>query len=111
MEKQNIKKTLVWNHIYELDERTLREAAADLIKLSEQYEAKGYENIRFDVDIEYDYTAALKISGRRLETDDEAIARERAEARRAEVNREHDLKVSKATAERLGINIENIKEH
>jgi L-alanine-DL-glutamate epimerase-like enolase superfamily enzyme len=110
MEKQNIKKTLVGNHIYELDERTLREAAADLIKLSEQYEAKGYENIRFDVDIEYDYTA-LKINGRRLETDDETIARERAEARRAEVNREHDLKVFKAMAERLGINIENIKEH
>jgi len=109
MIKQSIKKTLDDNYLYELDGLTLRGAAAALIKLSEEYEADGWENIRFGVDSEYDYTV-LKINGSRLETDDEAEARAEDEKRRAQATREYDLKVFKSTAERLGINIDNIKE-
>ena len=103
MTKQNIKKTLDSNCLYELDGLTLREAAAYLIKRSEQYEADGYTDITFDTDIDYEGDTNLMINGSRLETDDEAIARAEAEARRAKATREHDIKVFKATAERLGI--------
>ena len=109
MKKQEVKKTLDSNYLYELDGLTLRDAAAALIKLSEKYEEDGWENIRFDTDYNYDSTQLL-INGSRLETDDEAIARAEIEARKATVSREHDLMVFKATAERLGINIEDIKE-
>jgi hypothetical protein len=108
MKKQNIKKTLDDNYLYELAGHTLREAAAALIKLSEEYEEDGWENIRFDTDYNYDSTQLL-INGSRLETDAEAIARAEVDARRAAASREHDLRVFKQTAERLGINIENIE--
>jgi hypothetical protein len=48
------------------------------------------------------------INGTRVETDDEAIARAEIEARKAAASREYDIKVLKATAERLGVKIENI---
>lgn len=108
MKKQNIKKTLDGNCLYELDGLTLREAAAYLIKRSESYEAQGYADITFDTDTDYDGDTNLMIIGSRVETDDEAIARAEAAARRARVSREHDIKVLKAAAERLGIKIENI---
>ena len=106
MTKQNIKKTLDSNCLYKLDGLTLCEAAAYLIERSEQYEVEGWTDIAFD--IEYDGDTKLMINGSRLETDEEAIARAEAAARRARVSREHDLKVFKATAERLGIKIENL---
>jgi hypothetical protein len=107
MKKQEVKKTLDSNCLYELDGLTLREAAAYLLKRSTEYEAEGYTYISFDTDTDYDNTC-LMINGSRPETTEEAIARSEAEARRARVSHEHDLKVFKATAERLGINIENI---
>jgi hypothetical protein len=110
MKKQNIKKTLDTNCLYELDGCTLREAAAYLIERSESYEAQGWVDIQFDTDVDYDGTTNLMINGSRLETDDEAIARAVREVRREKETREHDLKVFKATATRLGINIEDIKE-
>ena len=103
MTKQKIKKTLDSNCLYELDGLTLREAAAYLIERSEQYEVDGYTDITFDTDVDYEGDTNLTINGSRLETDDEAIARAEAEARRAAEAREHDIKVFKATAERLGI--------
>jgi hypothetical protein len=110
MKKQNIKKTLGSNCLYELDGLTLREAAAYLIERSESYEAQGWVDIRFDTDIDYDGDTYLMINGSRLETDDEAIARAVREVRIEREARERDLQVFKATAERLGINIEDIKE-
>ena len=109
MKKQNSIKTLDGNCLYELDGLTLREAAAYLIKRSESYEAQGYAEITLDTDTDYDGDTNLLINGSRVETDDEANVRAEAEARRARVSREHDIKVFKATAERLGINIENIE--
>ena len=103
MSKQIIKKTLDSNCLYELDGLTLCEAAAYLFERSEQYEVDGWHDITFNTDIDYDGDTKLMINGSRLETDDEAIARAEAEARRARVDREHDIKVFKATAERLGI--------
>lgn len=108
MTKQNIKKTLDSNCLYELNRLTLLEAAAYLIKRSEQYEAGGYTNITFDTDNDVDAATNLMINGSRLETDDEAIARAEYEARSARVSREHDIRVFKDAAERLGIKIENI---
>lgn len=104
MTKQNIKKTLDSNCLYELDRLTLREAAAYLIKRSEQYEADGYTDITFDTDTDYNGDTCLMINGSRLETDYEAIERHvEYEARRARVDREHDIKVFKSAAARLGI--------
>ena len=102
MTKQIIKKTLDSNCLYELDGLTLCEAAAYLFERSEQYEVDGWTDITFNTDIDYDGDTKLMINGSRLETDDEAIARAAAD-RRARVSREHDIKVFKATAERLGI--------
>tara|TARA_R110000868_G_scaffold304307_5_gene564843 strand:+ start:409 stop:735 length:327 start_codon:yes stop_codon:yes gene_type:complete len=108
MTKQNIIKTLDSNCLYELDSLTLREAAAYLVKRSESYEAQGYADITFHTDTDYESDTCLMINGSRLETDAEANARAEIEARKATASREYDLKVFKATAERLGINIENI---
>ena len=108
MKKQQVKKTLDSNCLYELDGLTLRKAAAYLVERAEQYEAEGYTDITFDTDTDYDGDTCLMINGARVETDDEAIARAEAAARRARVSREHDIKVLKAAAERLGIKIENI---
>ena len=108
MTKQIIKKTLDGNCLYELNRLTLREAAAYLIKRSESYEAQGYADIQFDIDTDYNSDTCLIINGSRLETDAEANARVESEARKATASREYDLKVLKATAERLGIKIENI---
>jgi len=110
MKKQEVKQTLDSNCLCELSGLTLREAASYLNKRSEHYEAEGYINIRFDTDIDYDGDTYLMINGSRLETDDEAIARAVKEVRMEKKAREHDLKVFKATAERLGINVEGIKE-
>ena len=110
MIKQEVKKTLDSNCLYELDGLTLREAAAYLIERSEQYEAQGWVDITFDTDTDYDNDTVLMINGSRLETDDEAIARAVKEVRIEKTTRKHDLKVFKATAARLGINIDNIKE-
>jgi hypothetical protein len=109
MKKQNINKTLDSNCLYEISQLTLCEAAAYLLLRSEQYEADGYTDIRFDTDTDYDGDTVLMINGTRSETDDEAIARAVKEVRREKETREHDLRVFKQTAERLGINIENIE--
>ena len=104
MTKQIIKKTLDSNCLYELDGLTLCEAAVYLFERSEQYEVDGWTDITFNTDIDYDGDTKLMINGSRLETDYEAIERHvKYEARRARVSREHDIKVFKATAERLGI--------
>jgi hypothetical protein len=108
MKKQNIKKTLDSNCLYELDGLTLCEASAYFLERAEKYETEGYTDIRFDVDYSYDDSSQLGIVGSRLETDDEAIARAVATVRREKEIRERDLQVFKQTAERLGINIENI---
>ena len=108
MKKQDIKKTLDDNYLHDLDSCTLRGAAADLIKLAETYEAQGYSNVAFELDYSYDDASHLLIKGTRVETDEEAAARVAAEDRRKQISREHDLKVFKATAERLGIKIENL---
>ena len=108
MKKQQVKKTLDSNCLYELNGLTLREAAAYLIERAEQYEAEGWTDITFDTDTDYNGDTCLMINSSRVETDDEAIARAEAEARRARVSREHDIRVLKAAAERLGIKIENI---
>ena len=108
MKKQIIKKTLDCNCLYELEGRTLREAAAYLVERSESYEAQGYADITFDTDTDYEGNTNLMINGSRLETDAEANARVESEAREAEWRRERDLRVLKTTAERLGIKIENI---
>jgi len=108
MKKQNIKKTLDSNCLYELDARTLREAAAYLIERAESYEAQGYADIAFNIDTDYDGGICLMIIGSRLETDAEANARVESEAREAKHRRECDLRILKSTAERLGIKIENI---
>lgn len=108
MTKQIIKKTLDGNCLYELEGRTLREAAAYLVERSESYEAQGYAALYFDTDTDYDGGTCLIINGSRLETDAEANVRVESEARKAAASREYDLKVLKATAERLGIKIENI---
>jgi hypothetical protein len=108
MKKQEVKKTLDSNCLYELDGLTLREAAAYLLKRSAEYEAEGYTHISFDTDTDYDDDTCLMIVGARVETDDEAIARAEIEARKAAASREYDIKVLKATAERLGVKIENI---
>jgi len=110
MKKQNIKKTLDSNCLYELERLTLRDAAAYLIKRSESYEAQGWVDITFDTDTDYDNDTVLMINGSRLETDDEAIARAVREVRIEKEARERDLQAFKATAERLGINVEGIKE-
>ena len=109
MTKQNIKRNLDSDYLYEIGELTLRQAADKLIKLSEQYEEKGFENISFEIDYDGEYRRLL-INGYRLETDEEVIAREKAEARCAEVSREHDLKMFKTYANLLGINIDSINE-
>ena len=96
------------NCLYELDGLTLCEASAYLLERAEKYETEGYTDIRFDVDYSYDDSSQLSIVGSRLETDDEAIARAVAAVRREKEIRERDLQVFKQTAERLGINIENI---
>jgi hypothetical protein len=110
MKKQNIKKTLDSNCLYELERLTLRDAAAYLIKRSESYEAQGWVDITFDTDTDYDNDTVLMINGSRLETDDEAIARAVREVRIEREARERDLQVFKTTATRLGINVEDIKE-
>ena len=109
MKKQQVKKTLDSNCLYELDRLTLREAAAYLIERAESYEAEGWTDITFDTDTDYDNDTVLMINGSRVETDAEANVRVESEARRARVSREHDIKVLKAAAERLGIKIENIE--
>jgi hypothetical protein len=108
MKKQNIKKTLAFNCLYELDSLTLRAAAAYLLKRAAEYEAEGYTDVAFDTDTDYNNDTVLMINGTRVETDDEAIARAEIEARKAAASREYDIKVLKATAERLGVKIENI---
>ena len=108
MKKQNIKETLDYNCLYKLDGLTLCEASAYFLERAEKYETQGYTDIRFDVNYSYDDTSQLSIVGTRVETDDEAIARAVAEVRRERETRERDLQVFKQTAERLGINIENI---
>ena len=108
MKKQNINKTLDSNCLYELDRLTLRAAAAYLIERSESYETEGYTDIRFDTDTDYAGHTNLMINGTRVETDDEAIVRAEVDTLRAAASREYDIKVLKATAERLGIKIENI---
>jgi hypothetical protein len=108
MKKQQVKKTLDGNCLYELDGLTLRKAAAYLVERAEQYEAEGWTDIAFDTDTDYDGDTCLMINGARVETDDEAIARAEAEARRARGWRARDFEIFKAAAERLGINIENI---
>ena len=107
MKKQNIKKTLDSNCLYELEALTLREAAAYLIERSEQYEVDGYTDITFDTDTDYNGDTNLMINGSRLETDDEANERAVREVRREKETRERDLNLLKATAERLGIKIED----
>jgi hypothetical protein len=109
MKKQKVKKTLDSNCLYELDGLTLREAAAAMLQRAAEYEAEGYTDIQFDTDTDYDGDTVLMINGSRSETDDEAIARVESEAREAKHRRECDLRILKATAERLGINIENIE--
>jgi hypothetical protein len=108
MKKQNINKTLDRNCLYEISQLTLREAAAYFLQRAEQYEADGYTDIRFDTDTDYDGDTLLMINGARVETEGEAIARAEVDARRAAASREHDIKVLKAAAERLGVKIENI---
>lgn len=108
MTKQIIKKTLDGNCLYELKWLSLREAAAYLIECSESYEAQGYADIQFDIDTDYNSDTVLMINGSRLETDAEANVRVESEARKAKHRRECDLNILKATAERLGIKIENI---
>jgi hypothetical protein len=110
MKKQNIKKQLDSNCFYELDGLTLRKAADYFIKRSEQYEAEGYHDISFETYTDHDGDACMMINGSRLETDDEAIARAVREVRIEKEARERDLQAFKATAERLGINVEGIKE-
>jgi len=109
MKKQKVKKTLDSNCLYELDGLTLREAAAAMLQRAAEYEAEGYTDVAFDTDTDYDGDTVLMINGSRSETDDEAIARAVKEVRREKETREHDLRVFKQTAERLGINIENIE--
>jgi hypothetical protein len=108
MKKQNIKKTLDSDCLYDLDGCTLRDAATTLLRLAETYEAQGYTDIRFAVDHNYDDQSVLTITGVRVETDEEAIAREQTDARRLAEYRERDIMVLKAAADRLGIKIENI---
>ena len=107
MTKQIIKKTLDSNCLYELDGLTLCEAAAYLFERSEQYEVDGYTDITFDTDTDYNGDTNLMINGSRLETDDEANERAVREVRREKETRERDLNLLKATAERLGIKIED----
>jgi hypothetical protein len=108
MKKQKVKKTLDSNCLDELDGLTLCEASAYFLERAEKYETEGYTDVAFNLDYSYDDTSQLSIVGTRVETDDEAIARAVAAVRREKETRERDLQVLKQTAERLGINIENI---
>jgi hypothetical protein len=112
MKKQTLNTVLDHDYVNTLDGLNLRAAAALLNDLAEAYEAQEYNNIRFSIDYEYYPTHSqyiLTIVGDRQETDAEAKLREEREAKKIQDQRERDLHTLKHAAQRLGVDLENIK--